>query len=74
MDDETLLLDSLYENGDLSVDQHAGIMRGFQALRLDLDQTRAALVQARQSAAAANAAAQAHARELEALRSTALAY
>lgn len=30
------LLDSLYESGDLSVDQHAGIMRGFLALQSEI--------------------------------------
>lgn len=38
-----LLLDSLYMNGDLSVDQHAGIARGFVSLRLRLASAERAL-------------------------------
>lgn len=33
INDAIALLDSLYDNGDLSVDQHAGIMRGIEELR-----------------------------------------
>ena len=36
MDDAIALLDSLYESGDLSVDQHAGITRGFLSLQAEL--------------------------------------
>lgn len=33
VDESIALLNSLYDNGDLSVDQHAGIMRGFIELQ-----------------------------------------
>lgn len=37
------LLDSLYANGDLSVDQHTGVMRGFERLQGENATLRAAL-------------------------------
>lgn len=40
MDNAIALLTSLYDSGDLSVDQHAGIMRGFQALLAELEAAR----------------------------------
>lgn len=41
IDDAIALLNSLYESGDLSVDQHAGIMRGIETLQQEVAELRA---------------------------------